>query len=67
MENEYPSHIVEFYYDTELKASVSVKASRTEIALIIALNKLINSTTTSLVNNYIMYNINNKRVYKGEF
>lgn len=63
---EYPTHIVEFYYDDQLKQSVSVEASRTEIVLIIALNKLINSTTTSLVNNYIMYDINAKRVFKGE-
>ncbi len=63
---KYPTHIVEFYYDDQLKKSVSVEASRTEIVLIIALNKLINSNTTSLVNNYIMYDINAKRVFKGE-
>lgn len=63
---KYPTHIVEFYYDEQLKKSVSVEASRTEIALIIALNALINSKTTSLVNNYIMYDINNKCTYKGE-
>lgn len=63
---EYPSHIIEFYYNDQLKKSVSVEASRTEIALIIALNKLINSTSTSLVNNYIMYDINAKCTFKGE-
>lgn len=62
----HPTHVIEFYYDEQFKSSVPVKASRNEIALINALNNLINSTSTSLVNNYIMYDIDNKKTYKGE-
>lgn len=63
---KYPTHIVEFYYDDIIKSTVSVEASTNKIALIIALNKLINSNSTSLVNKYIIYNIDNKLTYKGE-
>ena len=38
---KYPNYIVEFYFDDEHKATVSTEASRTEIALIIAFNKLL--------------------------
>ena len=63
---EYPNYIVEFYFDDEHKATVSTEASRTEIALIIALNKLL--TKTGIVaNKYIIYDIDNKETYKGDF
>lgn len=63
---EYPNYIVEFYFDDEHKATVSTEASRTEIALIIALNELL--TKTSIVaNKYIIYDIDNRKTYKGNF
>ena len=63
---EYPNYIVEFYFDYEHKATVSTEASRTEIALIIALNELL--TKTGIVaNKYIIYDIDNKETYKGDF
>ena len=63
---EYPNYIVEFYFDDEHKTTVSTEASRTEIALIIALNELL--TKTSIVaNKYIIYDIDNKETYKGDF
>ena len=63
---EYPNYIVEFYFEDEHKATVSTEASRTEIALIIALNKLL--TKTSIVaNSYIIYDVDNRKTYKGNF
>ena len=63
---EYPNYIVEFYFDDEHKATVSTEASRTEIALIIAFNELL--TKTGIVaNKYIIYDIDNKETYKGDF
>ena len=63
---EYPNYIVEFYFDDEHKATVSTEASRSEIALIIALNELL--TKTGIVaNKYIIYDIDNKETYKGDF
>ena len=63
---EYPNYIVEFYFEDEHKATVSTEASRTEIALITALNKLL--TKTSIVaNSYIIYDIDNRKTYKGNF
>ena len=63
---EYPNYIVEFYFDDICKMTVSTEASRTEIALIIALNELL--TKTGIVaNNYIIYDIDNKETYKGNF
>lgn len=63
---EYPNYIVEFYFDDEHKATVSTEASRTEIALIIALNKLL--TKTSIVSNkYIIYDIDNRKTFTGNF
>ena len=63
---EYPNYVVAFYFDDEHKATVGTEASRTEIALIIALNKLL--TKTSIVaNNYIIYDIDNRKKYTGNF
>ena len=63
---EYPNYIVEFYFEDEHKATVSTEASRTGIALIIALNELL--TKTGIVaNKYIIYDIDNKETYKGNF
>ena len=63
---EYPDYIVEFYFDDICKTTVSTEASRTEIALIIAFNKLL--TKASIVaNNYIIYDIDNRKTYKGNF
>lgn len=63
---EYPNYIVEFYFDDEHKATVSAEASRTEIALIIALNELL--TKTSIVSNkYIIYDIDNRKTFTGNF
>ena len=64
---EYPNYIIEFYFDDEHKATVSTEASRTEIALIIAFNKLLTKTNVDLVNNYIIYDIDNRKTYKGNF
>ena len=63
---EYPNYIVEFYFDDEHKTTVSTEASRTEIALIIALNELLKKTNI-LANNYIIYDIDNKTTYRGNF
>ncbi|HIZ71732.1 MAG TPA: hypothetical protein H9808_08240 [Candidatus Atopostipes pullistercoris] len=64
---EYPNYIVEFYFDDKHKATVSAEASRTEIALIIAFNKLLTKTNVDLVNTYIIYDIDNRKTYKGNF
>ena len=64
---DYPNYIVEFYFDDEHKATVSTEALRTEIALIIALNKLLTKTNVDLVNKYIIYDIDNRKTYKGNF
>ena len=63
---EYPNYIVEFYFDDEYKTTVSTEASRTEIALIIALNELLTKTKI-LANKYIIYDIDNEKTYKGNF
>ena len=63
---EYPNYIVEFYFDDICKTTVSTEASRTEIALIIAFNKLLTKTNI-VVNNYIIYDIDNRKTYKGNF
>ena len=63
---EYPNYIVEFYFDDICKTTVSTEASRTEIALIIACNKLLTKTNI-VVNNYIIYDIDNRKTYKGNF
>ena len=63
---EYPNYIVEFYFDDEHKTTVSTEASRTEIALIIALNELLKKTNI-LANKYIIYDINNRTTYRGNF
>ena len=63
---EYPNYIVEFYFDDEHKTTVSTEASRTEIALIIAFNELLTKTKI-LANNYIVYDIDNGKTYKGNF
>ena len=63
---DYPNYIVEFYFDDEHKATVSTEASRTEIALIIALNELL--TKISIVSNkYIIYDIDNRKTFTGNF
>lgn len=63
---EYPNYIVEFYFNDEHKATVSTEASRTEIALIIAFNKLLTKTNI-LANKYIIYDIDNRKTYTGNF
>lgn len=63
---EYPNYIVEFYFEDEHKATVSTEASRTEIALIIAFNELLKKTGI-VANKYIIYDIDNKETYKGDF
>ena len=63
---EYPNYIVEFYFDDKHKATVSTEASRTEIALIIAFNELLKKTGI-VANKYIIYDIDNKETYKGDF
>ena len=63
---EYPNYIVEFYFDDNHKATVSTEASRTENALIIALNELLTKTNI-LANKYIIYDIDNRKTYKGNF
>ena len=63
---EYPNYITEFYYDDEHKATVSTEASRTEIALIIAFNKLLTKTNIR-ANKYIIYDIDDRKTYKGNF
>lgn len=64
---EYPNYIVEFYFDDKHKTTVSTEASRTEIALIIAFNELLTKTNVDLVNTYIIYDIDNRTTYKGNF
>ena len=64
---EYPNYIVEFYFGDEYKTTVSTEASRTEIALIIAFNELLKKTNVDLVNNYVIYDIDNGKTYKGNF
>ena len=63
---EYPNYVVHFYFDDKFKMTVSTEASRTENALIIALNKLLTKTSI-LANNYIIYDIDNRETYKGNF
>ena len=63
---EYPNYVVAFYFDDEHKATVGTEASRTEIALIIALNELLTKTKI-LANKYIIYDIDNEKTYKGNF
>ena len=63
---DYPNYVVHVYFDDKFKTTVSTEASRTEIALIIALNKLL--TKTSIVaNSYIIYDVDNRKTYKGNF
>ena len=64
---EYPNYVVEFYFDDKYKTTVSTEASRTEIALIIALNELLTKTNVDLANKYIIYDIDNRKTYKGNF
>ena len=63
---EYPNYIVEFYFEDEYKTTVSTEASRTENALIIALNELLTKTNI-VANSYIIYDIDNRKTYKGNF
>ena len=63
---EYPNYVVEFYFDDKYKTTVSTEASRTENALIIALNELLTKTNI-LANKYIIYDIDNRKTYKGNF
>ena len=63
---EYPNYVVHFYFDDKFKTTVSTEASRTEIALIIAFNKLLTKTNISS-NKYIIYDIDNEETYKGNF
>ena len=63
---DYPNYIVEFYFDDDHKATVSAEASRTEIALIIAFNKLITKTNI-VANSYIIYDVDNRKTCKGDF
>ena len=63
---EYPNYIVEFYFEDEHKVTVITEASRAEIALIIAFNKLLTKTNI-VANSYIIYDIDNRKTYKGNF
>ena len=63
---EYPNYVVHFYFDDKFKTRVSIEASRTENALIIAFNELLTKTNI-LANNYIIYDIDNREMYKGNF
>ena len=63
---EYPNYVVHFYFDDKFKTTVSTEASRTEIALIIAFNKLITKTNI-VANSYIIYDVDNRKTYKGNF
>ena len=63
---EYPNYIVEFYFEDEHKATVSTEASRTENALIIAFTELLTKTNI-VANSYIIYDIDNRKSYKGNF
>ena len=64
---EYPNYVVEFYFNDKCKTTVSTEAPRTENALIIAFNELLTKTNVDLVNNYIIYDIDNRKTYKGNF
>ena len=63
---DYPNYVVHFYFDDKFKTTVSTEASRTENALIIAFNELLTKTNI-LANNYIIYDIDNRRTHKGNF
>ena len=63
---DYPNYVVHFYFDDKFKMTVSTEASRTENALIIAFNELLTKTNI-LANNYIIYDIDNRKSYKGNF
>lgn len=63
---EYPNYIVEFYFDDICKMTVSTEASKSEIALIIAFNKLLTKGNI-VANNYIIYDIVNRETHKGNF
>lgn len=63
---DYPNYIVEFYFDDEHKTTVSTETSRTEIALIIAFNELLKKPNI-LANKYIIYDIDNRKTYQGNF
>ena len=63
---DYPNYVVHFYFDDKFKTTVSTEASRTENALIIAFNELLTKTNI-LANNYIIYDIDNREMYKGNF
>lgn len=63
---DYPNYVVHFYFDDKFKTTVSTEASRTENALIIAFNELLTKTNI-LANNYIIYDIDNRETYKGNF
>ena len=63
---EYPNYVVHFYFDDKFKTTVSTEASRTENALIIAFNELLTKTNI-VANSYIIYDIDNRKTYKGNF
>ena len=63
---DYPNYVVHFYFDDKFKTTVSTEASRTEIALIIAFNELLTKTNI-VANNYIIYDIDNRKKYEGNF
>ena len=63
---EYPNYVVHFYFDDKFKTTVSTEASRTESALIIAFNELL-AKTNIVANSYIIYDIDNRKSYKGKF
>ena len=63
---DYPNYVVHFYFDDKFKTTVSTEASRTENALIIAFNKLLTKTNI-VANSYIIYDIDNRKSYKGNF
>ena len=63
---EYPNYVVHFYFDDKFKTTVSTEASRTENALIIAFNELLKKTNI-LANKYIIYDVDNRKTYKGNF
>ena len=63
---EYPNYIVHFYFDDKFKTTVSTEASRTENALIIAFKELLTKTNI-VANSYIIYDIDNRKTYKGNF
>ena len=63
---EYPNYVVHFYFDDKFKTTVSTEASRIENALIIAFNELITKTNI-VANSYIIYDVDNRKTYKGNF